>query len=119
MSLVEAFLFATAAAYMAAALFSLLGKPPQQDIPPSIQSAIYIVLGSALIASVTRLFSPLTLLAFASFYGFLSVSSFIGWPQKWYAYWKDTPEDGSAAGQIAMGFWDLAVSVCIFLLWLG
>ncbi len=119
MSLVEAFLFATAAAYMAAALFSLLGNPPQQDIPPSIQAPIYFVLGSALTMAVLNTLPPLAVGILGGLYGFLSVSSFIGWPQKWYAYWKDRPADGSAAGQIAMGFWDLAISVCFFHLWLG
>ena len=98
---------------MAAALYSLLGHPAQQDIPPRIQAAIYLALGSLLTMVVLKTLPPLLTGALGVLYGFLSVASFIGWPQKWYAYWKPNPEDGSAAGQIAMGFWDLALSATL------
>ena len=101
---------------MAAALYSLLGYPAQQDIPPRIQAAIYFVLGSALTMTVLKAFPPLIIGALGGLYGFLCVASFIGWPQKWYAYWKPNPEDGSAAGQIAMGFWDLALAAALIYL---
>ena len=116
MDLINAFLFATAAAYVAAALFSLLGKPPQQGVPPQIQFFIYIGLGSLLVLSAGGTLPPLFIGALGWLYGFLSVASCIGWPQKWYAYWKNTPEDGSAVGQIAMGFWDLAIATALLYL---
>ncbi len=113
MTPLEAFLLATAAAYMAAALFSLLGKPAQQDVPPTMQFAIYLGLGCLLILSVSGTLPPLFVGALGWFYGFLSVSSFIGWPQKWFAYWKDRPHDGSDMAQIGMGFWDLALATAL------
>ncbi len=113
MTPLEAFLLATAAAYMAAALFSLLGHPAQQDIPPQLQFFIYIGLGSLLVLSVGGTLPPLFIGALGGFYGFLSVASFIGWPQKWYAYWKPKPEEGDAVAQIGMGFWDLALATVL------
>ncbi len=112
MTPLEAFLLATAAAYLAAALFSLLGKPPQQDVPPQIQFFIYIGLGSLLVLSVGGTLPPLFVTALGVLYGFLSVASFLGL-QKWYAYWKPDPGFGSAAGQIAMGVWDLALATVL------
>ena len=116
MTPLEAFLLATAAAYMAAALFSLLGKPPQQDIPYYFQAVIYFILGSALIMTALDGLPYLAVGALGWLYGFLSVSSFIGYPQKWYAYWKPDPGFGSAAGQIAMGVWDLALATVLIYL---
>ncbi len=116
MTPLAAFLHATAAAYIAAALYSLLGKPAQQDIPPQIQFFIYIGLGALLILATGGTLPPLAVGVLGWFYGFLSVATFIGWPQKWYAYWKNKPEEGSAAGQIAMGVWDLAIATALIYL---
>ena len=112
MTPLEAFLLATAAAYMAAALFSLLGKPPQQDIPYYFQAVIYFILGSALIMTALDSLPYLAVGALGGLYGFLSVASFLGL-QKWYAYWKPDPGFGSAAGQIAMGVWDMALATAL------
>ncbi len=101
---------------MAAAFFSLLGKPPQQDLHPYIQACIYIILGSLLTMTAISTLPSLLIGALGGLYGLLSVATFIGWPQKWYSYWKNTPEDGSAAGQIAMGFWDLAIATALLYL---
>ncbi len=112
MTPLEAFLLATAATYLAAALFALLGKPAQQDIPPRIQAAIYIALGSLLTMAVLKTLPPLAVGALGGLYGFLSVASFLGL-QKWYTYWKPKPEEGDAAAQIGMGFWDLALATAL------
>ncbi len=116
MTPLEAFLLATAAAYVAAALYSLLGHPAQQDIPPRIQAAIYLILGSLLIMVVQKALPSLLTSALGLLYGFLSVASFIGWPQKWYTYWKPNPEEGDAVAQISMGFWDLALATVLIYL---
>ncbi|GAG83967.1 unnamed protein product [marine sediment metagenome] len=50
------------------------------------------------------------------FYSFATVSSFIGWPQKWMAYWKTDPHEGSDTAQIAMALWDLALATAFFYL---
>lgn len=112
MTPLEAFLLATAAAYMAAALYSLLGHPSQQDISPRIQAAIYLTLGSLLTMVVLKTLPPLLVGVLGGLYGFLSVASFIGL-QKWYAYWKPKPEEGDATAQIGMGFWDLALATVL------
>jgi len=48
-------------------------------------------------------------------YSFACVASFTG-VQKWKAYWTSAPNMGSAAGQIGMAAWDLALAICFFTL---
>ena len=98
---------------MAAALYSLLGHPAQQGIHPYLQATIYILLGTLLTLTAMDTLPPLMVGALGWLYGFLCVASFIGWPQKWYAYWKPHPEEGDAAAQIGMGFWDLALATAL------
>lgn len=116
MILVQAFLLATAWCYLAAAFYTMLGKPAMVDIDKRIQISFYFFAFFALLfisylPSIKILNHILGII-----YGFGAVGSFIGWPQKWMAYWTLNPKLGSDAGQIGMAFWDLALSTSFFYL---
>ena len=115
MNLIEAFLNATAFAYLAAALYSFLGRPALDNIEFAIQGIIYSILFGAIHISMKIEISIFYFLL-AIFYSFATVSSFIGWPQKWMAYWKKDPHEGSDTAQIGMAAWDLALSISFFYL---
>ena len=116
MSLVEAFLLATSAAYLACFIYTAMGWPPLIGMGKRVQMVFYWIafLIFVFVSWNTRVFALNFILGV--FYGFAAMGSFIGWPQRWAAYWKDNPEEGSDAGQIGMALWDLALSVCFFYL---
>lgn len=116
MTLIRAFLLATAWCYLAAAFYVMLGKPAMIDVDRRIQLVFYYGLFSALVLVCWNPEITVLNLLLGAFYSFGAVGSFIGWPQKWYAYWTLNPKLGSDAGQIAMAFWDLALSVSFFYL---
>ena len=110
MNLVCAFIAATAWAYLACAFYTALGKPPLVGVDVRLQTAFYIcAFGVFLYVSYNPGVWILNLLL-GAVYGFGALGSFIGYPQRWAAYWKEDPEEGSAAGQIGMAFWDLALA---------
>jgi len=111
MSLVRTFIFATAWAYLACAFYTKLGKPPMIDVAIQVQVAFYLcAFGVFLYVSYYPYIMTLNLLL-GVLYGFGAMGSFIGFPQRWSAYWRDDPEKGSAAGQIGMALWDLALAI--------
>lgn len=111
MNLVCAFIAVTALAYLACAIYTMLGKPPMVDINVRLQLVFYLcAFGLFLYVSYNpgvRILNRILVVL----YSFGAMGSFIGYPQRWTAYWKDDPEEGSAAGQIGMAFWDLALAV--------
>ena len=111
MRLVLAFIFATAWAYLACAVYTMMGRPPLIGIDRLSQMMFYLgAFGVFLYVSYNPGIWILNLLL-GALYSLFAVGSFIGYPQRWAAYWKDDPEDGSDAGQIGMACWDLAVAV--------
>ncbi len=116
MQLINAFLLATAIAYLACFVYTVMGKPALIGVSNGAQLVFY-GLASVILAFVS-LNPSITWLNFflGVFYSFGTVGSFIGWPQKWKAYWTSAPNMGSAAGQIGMAFWDLALAICFFTL---
>ncbi len=111
MILVRAFIFATAWAYLACAFYTILGKPPMVGVAIRIQLAIYLC---AFVVFLYVSYYPYIMilnLLLGVLYGFAAIGSFIGFPQRWSAYWKNNPEEGSDAGQIGMAIWDLALAV--------
>lgn len=119
MILIKAFLMATAFAYAACYAYTLRGRPPLVGIGRSIQAFSYFAV--SLIFVLVCLFPHPWFVDYllGGVYGFAAMGSFIGWPQRWAAYWKLDPEEGSDAGQIGMALWDLAISVSFFVLGLG
>ncbi len=110
LNLVSAFIFATAWAYLACAVYTALGRPPLVGIDTRLQTAFYLC-AFAVFLYVSYNPSVWILNLFLGVcYSFACVASFIGL-QRWAAYWKDDPEAGSAAGQIEMAFWDLVLAV--------
>jgi len=124
MSFVEAFLIMTAFAYLACMFFTLVGKPPLFKVNTHSQIIFYFIAFITLLFSVVPL--PFSIpwpsevyFLLGALYSFATVGSFIGYPQRWMAYWRIIPEKGSDAGQIGMAFWDLAVSISFFYLSFG
>ena len=113
--IIESFLNATAFAYLAAATYSYLGKPAQEGIQNIRQVLIYCLLCAIILASM-KIELRIIYFALGILYSFATVSSFIGWPQKWMAYWKKDPQEGSDISQIGMALWDLALSTAFFYL---
>lgn len=114
MQAIPAFLLATAFSYFAAFVYAMLGKPALADMDPNVQKFFYFAMGVAFL--FVAFFPVVSLLNFVlgCLYGFAAMGSFIGWPQKWMAYWKPAPEMGSGAGQAMMAGWDLACAVVFF-----
>lgn len=115
MKLIYAFLNATAFAYLAAALYAFLNKPALDKIQYSRQGIIYVILFGSIYLSMKVELSIIYFIL-GIFYSLATVSSFIGWPQKWMAYWKKEPREGSDAAQIFMSAWDLSLATLFFYL---
>ena len=116
MNLICAFIAATALAYLACAVYTAMGKPPLIGIDTRIQTVFYLcAFGVLLYVSQNPSITVLNLLL-GVFYAFGAVGSFIGYPQRWAAYWKENPEEGSDAGQAFMSAWDLALAVAFLFL---
>lgn len=119
MSLIIAFLRATAFSYLAAFCYQLLGKPSLISKTSSkllMDLAFYLAMFCALLYVS---YNPTIIVLTAGLgvlYAFATVASFIGYGQIWMAYWKDDPEKGSDAGQVGMAFWDLVISISLFYL---
>jgi len=111
MNLIEAFLNATAFAYVAAAILALLNRPALVNIHRIKQGLIFVVAGGAIYLSTKfQVYLPLAIL-----YSLATVTSFIG-IQKWRTYWKEDPCEGSDIAQIGMALWDLALATSFFYL---
>ena len=110
MNLVLAFIFATAWAYLACAVYTVLGKPPLVGIDTRLQGVFYLLAFSVLFYVSQNPGIWILNKALGIFYAFATVASFTG-IQKWATYWKDDPSKGSGALQIGMSFWDLALAV--------
>lgn len=115
MNLIEAFLNATAFAYLAASLYAFLGRPALDGIQANRQGIIYL-LPSTIIYLSTKIEISIVYFILGIIYSFATIGSFIGFPQKWMAYWKKDPNEGSDIGQIGMSFWDLALAITFFYL---
>jgi len=114
MQLINAFLLATAFAYLACFVYTVMGKPALVGVSNSVQMVFYLI-AFAVFLFVSRNSGITALNLFLGVaYSFACVGSFIGFPQKWKAYWTSAPNMGSAAGQIGMAAWDLAIAICFF-----
>lgn len=116
MNCIYAFLTATAYAYLACAVYTILGKPALKDISNSIQVAFYFAAFSVFLIVSSLPCPQIVYRVLGVIYGVAAMGSFIGYPQRWMAYWLPNPEKGSAAGQVGMAFWDLAISVACLML---
>ena len=114
MNVVDAFLMATAWAYLGCLMLTIFGKPPMANFKKEYQGVFYIFAWIILIIASFDVFPEFVYTFLGYVYSFASVGSFIGWPV-WMAYWTNDPEGGSAAGQIGMAFWDLAIAVFCFM----
>ena len=115
MNLIDAFLTATAFTYLVAALYSLFGKPALANMQTSRQGLVYVALFCLIVLSLKF---PVFNYPMGILYCLATVSSFIGWPQKWMSYWKVSPrdpKDGSGAQQVGMAAWDLLLAVAFFM----
>jgi len=110
MNLVCAFIFATAFAYLACAVYTVLGKPALVGWDKRLQGVFYLGLFAFLLYVSQNPGIWILNLILGIFYAFGTVASFIGL-QRWAAYWKDDPEKGSAVLQIGMSLWDLVLAV--------
>ena len=109
--LVLAFIFATAWAYLACVVYTVLGRPALIGIDIRIQTAFYLgAFGVFLYVFYNPNIWVLNQLL-GGLYGIFAMGSFIGYPQRWAAYWKNDPKEGCGAGQIGMAFWDLVLAV--------
>ena len=115
MNLIYAFLNATAFAYLALSLFSIIGRPAINGIQKNQQAIIYAILFCIIYLSAKISISPIYYVL-GIIYSFATISSFIGYPAIWMAYWKKIPSEGSDAGQIGMALWDLTLSISFFYL---
>jgi hypothetical protein len=115
MILIYSFLTATAFCYLAAAIYSYLGKPALKGIQKIRQGLLYCLICAIILLSMEINLS-IAYFTLGILYSFATVSSFIGWPQIWLAHWKKDPNEGSDTAQIGMAFWDLALSVAFFYL---
>ena len=116
MNCINAFLTATAYAYLACAVYTLLNRPPLRDMSKISQLVFYLAACGAFLAVSAAPCPPVVYYALGVLYSFAALGSFIGYPQRWMAYWLPDPMVGSAAGQIGMAFWDLAIAVACFML---
>lgn len=116
MDLVGSFLLATSFAYLAASIFSLKGKPALVGLNKNAQAVLFLILGG--IVFYVALFPVNTILkiGLGIFYSFSTVSSFIGYPQIWRAYWKSAPDTSSGSQAVDMAFWNLVLAIAFFYL---
>ena len=112
MNLIDAFLTATAFVYLVAALYALLDRPSLVGMPPAKQGLVFVALFCLIVLSdrIPLLNFPLGIL-----YCVATGSSFIGWPQVWFSYWKEDEREGSGAQQVGMATWDLLLAVAFFM----
>ena len=105
---------ATGFAYLALAIFTFIGKDALVGIHRNIEIIFY--LGAFMVFMYVANNPPIRNLNFflGAFYGVGAIGSFIGYPQRWKAYWKSAPQVGSDAGQIGMALWDLSLSIAFF-----
>ena len=116
MNYINAFLAATAYAYLACAVYTVLNRPPLRDMSKTSQLVFYLA-ACGVFLSITVFPCPFAVYyVLGVLYGFAALGSFIGYPQRWMAYWLPDPMKGSAAGQIGMAAWDLAIAVACFTL---
>jgi len=113
---VTSFLLATSFAYLAASIFSLKGKPALVGFNKNAQAVFYLVLGGIVFYVALFPVHELWKIALGMFYSFSTVSSFIGYPQIWRAYWKSAPDTSSGSQAVGMALWDLALAVAFFYL---
>ena len=116
MNYIDAFLTATAYAYLACAVYTLLGKPALRDMSENSQLVFYLAAFCVFLSVPSMSLPSIVYHVLGVFYGFAALGSFIGYPQRWVAYWLPDPMVGSAAGQIGMAMWDLAISVACLML---
>ena len=114
MNLINSFLLATAFCYVTCLAVTLIGAPPMTKWSKTQQSVFYI---SAFAVILFVVWNPsVTWLNFVLgiVYSFAAMTTFIGWPHTWKAYWTSNPGGGSAAQQVMMSAWDLALAVIFF-----
>lgn len=116
LKLICAFIEATAWAYLACAVYMVLGKPALVGIDTRLQGAFYLFLFAVLLYVSHNPGIWILNKGLGIFYAFGAVGSFIGYPQVWMAYWKKDPEKGSDAAQIGMANWDLPLAVAFLYL---
>ena len=116
MNCINAFLAATAYAYLACAVYTILDRPALRGISKVNQLIFYLVAFCVFMLVSAVPCPPVAYYALGVLYSFASLGSFIGYPQRWMAYWIPDPMKGSAAGQIGMAAWDLAIAVTCFTL---
>jgi len=113
MNLIDAFLTATAFVYLVAALYAFLGRPSLVGMQASRQALVFVGLFCLFVLS-DRI--PLLNFPMGIIYCVSTGSSFIGWPQVWFSYWKvDSEMEGSGAQQVGMAAWDLLLAVAFFM----
>lgn len=115
MNAIDAFMKATAWAYFGCVFLTILGRPPLAFIRADLQGVIYALFFITFRFASLDAFPQYIYAVLGVVYGFAAIGSFIGFPQVWMAYWTGAPEGGSAAGQIGMAAWDLALAICCFM----
>jgi len=116
MDLVASFLLATSLAYLIAALYALKGKPALVYPSNNVQVVFYLVLGGIIFYVALFPVDIILKVVLGVFYSCSAVSSFIGFPQIWRAYWKSAPDTSSGAQAVGMAFWDLVLALAFFYL---
>ena len=116
MDFIESFLLATSLAYLAASIFSLKGRPALVGLNKSAQAVFFLLLGGILFYVALFPVNTILKIGLGIFYSFSTVSSFIGYPQIWRAYWKSAPDTSSGSQAVGMAAWDLALAVAFFYL---
>jgi len=111
LNLVLAFIFATAWAYLACAVYTAIGRSPLVDIDTWLQAFFYLCCFGIFIYVAYNPGIWLLNLLLGILYCFLAMGSFIGYPQRWSSYWKPNSAESSSAAQIGMALWDLALAV--------
>jgi len=116
MDVVAAFLLATSFAYLAASVYALKGRPALIGPPKNFQVVVFLLLGGVVFYVALFPFNVILKIILGIFYSFAAVSSFIGYPQRWRAYWKSASGSSSGSQAVGMAFWDLALAVSFFYL---
>jgi len=115
MKLVCAFIAATALTYLACAIYTALGRPPLVGIDDRTQGVFYLCASAVFLYVYYNPGVWILNLILGFFYGFATVASFTGL-QRWMAYWKPNPAEGSGTAQIGMALWDLTLAVAFLYL---
>ena len=114
MNLTNSFLVATAFCYFSCFVMTLVGYPPMAKMSKENQGRFYFV---AFVIFLFVSWNPSIIwlnFILGVLYSFAAIGSFVGWPQVWNAYWTSNPGGGSAAQQVMMSAWDLALAVIFF-----